>query len=59
MFIMSEWNRRRPEEGEGVVAWKGEECHHWLQLELVQVKPASLMGSICSHYSKGFEMKHI
>jgi len=32
--------------GQGVVAWKGEECHHWLQLELVQTqaKPARFCG---------------
>jgi hypothetical protein len=45
MFIMNEWNRRKPKEGQGVVAWKGEECHHQLQLKLVQIQAKPLRFS--------------
>jgi len=42
---MNEWNRRKPKEGQGVVAWKGEECHHQLQLKLVQIQAKPLRFS--------------
>jgi hypothetical protein len=57
MFIVSEWNKRKPKvllHGKGRSAIIG---YNW-RLSKLKLSMQGLVGFIGSHYSKGFEMKH-